>query len=334
MNAIVPQNFGPLSARFVNKQIENDLAAGISSSYGLIGYKGKVWSIRYRGDDKPLMREDGDGARGSIEVVLLKSNTHLSKIYYEAGYVEGSTAPPDCFSNNGLTPDPSSAKKQHTVCASCPKNVWGSRITPAGKAGKLCADSKRVAVVPLGDVENSAYGGPMLLRVPGASLNDLASFGNKMAGLGYPYNSIGVRISFDTNESYPKFVFSAIRPLTDAEADQVMAHLDGLQVARVLSEDPEGTALPAPTATAEQVFEQPPAPAPAAAPVAASAPVAEEPPKQKRNYKKTPEKAPEPVATKAPVVDESKFLPESPVEDEASDLDDDLDAKLNAIMGS
>jgi hypothetical protein len=266
LNAIVPQNFGAVSTKFANVPREDDLSAGIQAGFGIIGYKGKVWSIRYRGQETPLMRPDGDGPRNSIEVVILRASGHVSKIWYENGYTEGSNAAPDCFSTNGVTPDGGSKKRQSNSCATCPMNQWGARITPQGKQGKACSDSKRLAVVPLGDLKNELYGGPLLLRVPAASLRDLAGFDDKMKALGYPYYSIGARISFDSNEAYPKFVFGAIRPLTDAEADVVLEARDSRQVTTILAEGSENSA-PAPVQQQiASAFEQPPV-QPVAAPV-------------------------------------------------------------------
>lgn len=257
---LIPQNFGQVSTKFQNVPAEDDLSSGIQSSFGLIGYKGKVWSTRYRGEEMQLMREDGDGPKSSIEVVILKASKSISKIWYEAGYVEGSSAAPDCFSNNGVTPDPTSAKKQSESCAMCPHNQWGSRVTPAGKQGKACSDSKRTAVAPVADINNEMFGGPMLLRVPAASLQDLAMYGQKMQQMGYPYYAVATRIQFDPAESFPKFKISAIRPLNDAEADLVLSLRDGHQVERILSESEFATpgVSEAQTPSPEQVFEQPP----------------------------------------------------------------------------
>lgn len=260
-NVMIPDKFGAVSTKFANVKIENDLAQGVQAGFGLIGYKGKVWSIRYRGDEQQLLRDDGDGPRNSIEVVILKGAGYISKIWYEKGYVEGSTAAPDCFSPNGVVPDPQSVKRQSNACANCPQNVWGSKITEAGKKGKACSDSKRLAVVPVGDIANETFGGPMLLRVPAASLQDLATYGNKMQNLGYPYFAIATRIAFDANEAYPKFLFSAIRPLTDDEADQVLALQTTQEVARVLAEGTEHQASEQAPVTADEVasaFEQAP----------------------------------------------------------------------------
>lgn len=263
MSNIIPANFGQVSTKFAQVPVQDDLSSGIQSSFGLIGYKGKVWSIRYRGNEIPLMRDDGDGPRGSIEVVILKSSQHVSKIWYEHGYVEGSNSAPDCFSNNGVTPEPTSAKRQSDTCALCPHNQWGSRVTPAGKAGKACSDSKRLAVVPELDIMNEAFGGPMLLRVPAASLQDLAGYGQKMRQMGYPYYAVATRIKFDPTEAYPKFTFGAIRPLNDQEADQVLAIRDGHTVERILSENEFATSAGAEAApTPEQIFEHPPEKAP------------------------------------------------------------------------
>jgi len=258
MTALIPANFGSLAPAFAGTNANDDLSSGIQSSFGLIGYKGKVWSIRYRGDETPLMREDGDGARGSIEVVILKASQSVSKIWYEQGYVEGSNAAPDCFSNNGVAPEPTSAKPQCASCAACKHNAWGSRITPAGKQGKACADSKRLAVVPADDIGNEMFGGPMLLRVPAASLQDLAMYGQKMQQMGYPYYSVATRIAFDPNEAYPKFTFSAIRPLKADEAPLILAERDGHQVNRILSESEFTPAEAAPVQSLASVFEQPP----------------------------------------------------------------------------
>lgn len=279
MTALIPQNFGQISTLFAGAPAtaDNDLAAGVQAGYGLIGYRGKVWSVKHRGDELQLMRDDGDGPRGSIELILLKSSTHISKIFYKDGYVEGSDAPPDCSSTNGIVPDAGVQNKVSAACANCPMNAWGSRITPAGKQGKACSDSKRVAVVPMNDPANEAFGGPMLLRVPAASLQDLAAYGTKLGQLSYPYYSVATRISFDPAESYPKFVFSAIRPLNDAEAAVVLSLRNDVGVTRILAESSEAAPVAAPAAvTPAQVFEQPPvqvAPAPMQAAPVQQAPV-------------------------------------------------------------
>lgn len=232
---IVPDTFrGPVSTVFAGETAGDDLSGGITGGYGLIKYRGKVWSIQYHGNTTTLMREDNDGPRGSIDVVIVKANPQLSKTWYENGWDESSNNPPDCASANGITPDQGVPKKQSMACVTCPKNAWGS--DPKGGKGKACGDHRRLAVVPKDDLRNEALGGALLLRCPAASLQDMAAFDSRYKAMGYPYYSMAIKIGFDAQESYPKFTFAAIRPLTDAEALIVREMRASPEVARVISE--------------------------------------------------------------------------------------------------
>lgn len=255
MGDVIPANFGGASSRFASVKIENDAAAGIGASYAVVTYRGKAWKTKYRGEEKIVMRPDGDGPANSIEVVILMASAVKSKLYYP-GYVDGSNNKPACWSSNGVTPDPRAESKQANACAVCPRSVRGSKVDENGQArGSECRDNKRVAIVPLGDLENDMLGGPMLLRIPAASLNAFAEFTTKLEKMGVPYCGAGIKISFDPSEAYPKFVFQAVRPLTDDEADIVLELRDSMQVKRIISEDigDSAPALPAP----DQVFAQP-----------------------------------------------------------------------------
>lgn len=254
----LPQGFGAVSSIFAGQQAANDeLGNGVMSSYGIVGYRGKVWSIKHQGKETQLMREDGDGPRGSIEVVVVKAASAISKIFYAGGYQDGSNSPPDCWSTNGVTPDASAQNKQCGTCAQCPMNAWGSRVTEAGKQGKACSDSRRIAIVPVNDMGNEMFGGPMLLRIPAASLKDLKAYGELLNSYHYPYYACATRISFDPKEAFPKFVFSAMRPLTDMEAQQVLELRDDKRVGNILNEATDLTPRQEVAQVASSPFEQP-----------------------------------------------------------------------------
>jgi hypothetical protein len=286
-------NFGPLAPSFQALMPalprDSEFSSGVTGGFAVVSIRGKVWRIKHQGNEIPIMRTPTEQAL-SIEVVLVKASAAISKIYYEGSYTQGDDSPPDCWSANGVKPAAEASKPQAATCAGCPKNVWGSKITETGKKTKACADSRRMAVVPLGDIDNETYGGPMLLRVPPASLGELASFDAKMRGMGYPLFAIGVRISFDIESEYQKLIYGAIRPLNEVEAQKVLALRDSPLVARIL--DSDDAALPS-TPAPEQVFEQPPAPVQAQAP----APVAQahppQPPKP-RGRPAAPAAAPQP----------------------------------------
>jgi hypothetical protein len=327
----LPKGFGAPPAVFAGANKTNDeLGAGIASSYGVVGFKGKVWSIRYQGNEEVLMREDGDGPRNSIEVVLVKASPAISKIFYRNGYVDGSNAAPDCWSANGQTPAASVQNKVHATCVDCPMNAWGSRVSDAGKPGKACSDSRRVAVVPVADIDNEMFGGPMLLRIPAASLKDLKAYGDLLNTYQYPYYAAVTRISFDPKEAYPKFVFSAVRPLTDAEANRIAVLREDKRVGTVLSEavDPaapasasSASAAPVPTSPFEE--DVTPQVTPQAAPVAAT--VAPKPAARAK-----PPAAPPaaPVAAAASYDEETGEVAEEAEDDTVSSFDDLLDKVL------
>jgi len=253
MSNIVPINSkvpSVLSAA-LGDELNDDLSAGIKGSFGIISIRGGTWKIKYGGDEEPVLNEDGDPKPG-LEVVLVKASPNISKIFYEDGYSEGSDSAPSCFSNDGITPDPESEAKQAISCAACPQNVWGSRITDNNKKAKACADSRRVAVAPADDIANEVMGGPMLLRIPAASLKDMSTFGKAVAAKGLPYCAIVTRLSFDPEAAYPKLRYKAVRALNEEEGAAVAAHLTNTDVLNSVL----GTGASAPAPVTEPAAEE------------------------------------------------------------------------------
>lgn len=281
MNALVQQKFGAMSTKFAGAGGDDELGAGIEASYGVMKFPGKTWKTSYKGQENILMRPDGDGARASIDVVIVKASSVKSKIFYEKGYVEDSHERPDCYSTNGVTPAPDALKKQAQTCALCPQNQWGSRVTDAGKPGKKCSDSKRIAIVPAAadkenpdQLRNEVLGGPMLLRIPAASLSKLAGYGDLLKGAGYKPFGVVTRISFDPAANYPSLLFQPMRPLTDAEAEVILELRDTQQVQRIVSEDAGAQVVEAAAPAPQGIFAAPlPAQAPKAQAPKAQAPV-------------------------------------------------------------
>lgn len=202
----------------------NELAGGLSGGYPVITYRGKVWSIVEGGERHGIYRNnDPDDPAPYIDVVIIKANPALSKVYYEGGWVEGSAEKPTCYSNDGKAPAPDAAEPQNSSCLTCKHNIWGSRIAENGSKGKACADSRRLCVAPIGDLERV-----MLLRVPAASLRSLANYADMLKRRKAPYQAVVTRIGFDRDAAHPQFTFKAIGWL-DAE--------DAATVAEVMKRD-------------------------------------------------------------------------------------------------
>lgn len=275
----VPAAFRPLLDK------ASDLGAGVGASFAILTFRGKVWRTKYRGEEYPHLLpapapgQPSPGPMPSVDVVMVKASPVISKIFYAEGYSEGDKEAPDCWSVNGEAPDAAAPAKQCTTCAACPQNVWGSKMMPSGKPGKACQDSKRIAVVPADDMHNTTFGGPMLLRIPAASLQDMSAYSSMLQQHGYPYFGMRTRLSFDFNVAYPKITFTPIRAVTEAEAEIVMRHMESPEVKRMLSEgvdqvrhEAPNPALAAPGAQATAPGVQAPAPAVYVPPVAQPVP--------------------------------------------------------------
>jgi hypothetical protein len=291
----------------------DDLTSGVSGGFGVLSIRASKWRIKYQGGETLVTNDDGETVP-SIEVVLLKASKAVSKLYYDKPYVDGTNESPTCYSADGVAPDAGVPNPQATSCAVCKWSQWGSKITEAGKKAKACSDHRRVAVVPSGDLANEGFGGPMLLRVPPASLADLAVFGQKVAAKGFPYNAIITRLGFDPQASYPKLTFKAVRPLTEDELAEVAKHFHGDVLNRILSEaselavDAPAAAAPEPELSVDADFEMDAPPAAPKRPVAAPAAARQAKP------------APRPRAAPA-------AAPAAP----AGDLDDDLNEIISSL---
>ena len=240
----------------------------------------------------------------TLEVVVVGANPNLSKAWYEAAWnPDAEATAPDCFTLEGTRPDPDSKNPQSDLCASCPQNAWGSRVTDSGTKLKACSDKKRLAVVAATDPTGPVY----LLEVTPAALKGLNQYQRELQMRGIAPEIVRTVISFDTAASFPKLTFgfggfideatqTAVDPLFGTAQIKAITGESGIApapvaaiaapvapVAEVVAAPtpaPEPVAEPAaPAATfgkpaAAEVVPAAPAPAPA---VAAVAPVAEEP---------------------------------------------------------
>lgn len=279
----------------------DDLGGGLGGGFGVLSIKGKVWSVSRGGVKTKIMRpDDEDSVASHIEVVIMNANDHLSKVYYPSGYKDGSDDKPVCYSHNGITPELDAASPQSPSCASCEHNAWGSRITENGKKAKACVDSRRVAVAPVGDLDDV-----MLLRVPAASLRDLAEYSRAMKQRGVPYWSCVTKIGFDPDAAHPQLTFKMQRWLDKPTFEKVRVLRDADIVKQIIGKE----GAPAPS-----VMEKA---SPGLAAVAAVEVAVESSPKKPKTEKPRPDK----IVKETPVVDD--------VVEEASD---DLD-KLLASFG-
>lgn len=347
MNMEAFKGVGPAKAFQSLDPTSENLADGIGSSYGVLNYRGKVWSIRHRGEKKNFVRPDDGTPSGYLDCIILQQAPVKSKSYFKKFDPNGSSEGerPICSSLDGVTPDADVMTKQAEACAICPRNVW--KTDENGRKGRECQDYKRLAVLLLPTVSKAMFGEalmePVFLRVPPASLNNLALLGEQMAGQGYHFSTYVTRINFDPAESHPKMVFKAVAPLSDREAPIVLKLRNDPICERIIgmNEAPVLTATTVDKAAAPQPKPEPqptPAPAPAPQPQPDPAPVVVVPAEQvsPTTLKLNPE--PPALVTGFDVPDAPPAQPAQAAQTQTSDTgepdeaDDALDAKIASLM--
>lgn len=241
---VVPESFksGPVQAfNFLNPDEEN-LSEGIGHGYGVIGYKGKVWSLRVRGEKYNFVRVDDGTPLSYIDVIVLSSAKQKSKSFYKKYDPNGSSEGdrPICSSIDGIKPDPDGDMFGKTGCQLCPRNEW--KVNPQnGKKGRECTDYKRLAVLVLPTLTTPLLGAPLMepvfLRVPPASLNSLATMGDTMAKQGWHHSAYVTRITFDPEQSWPEMIFRPLQGLTEKEAPVIKSLREDAICGRIINGD-------------------------------------------------------------------------------------------------
>jgi len=256
-----------------------------------------------------------------LDVVIVGANPRLSKTWYAKTWTpDAEPAAPDCFSLDGVRPNPDSTNIQNDLCATCPHNAWGSKVTPMGQKIKACADQKRLAVVAADDPSGPIY----LLQVTPAALKGLNQYQKELVMRGIAPEIVKTRISFDTDASFPKLLFGFGGFLDEPTMDAVDALFGSSEVKVITGEETAAPApapveqpkpqlvravpAPAPVQQVEEEVEEAPAPATKKRGFTAAAPAAEAAP------------APAPVAAPKPKAAPKVAAPASNIADEIAAL--------------
>ncbi len=223
MSNIIPANItipAHLAARVgVPSVLAQSMTGGLSSgtSFPRISIKGARFRI-VEGDTETVLDST------TLQLVIVGANPRLSKIWYAEAWTPDAdkAQAPDCFSLDGIGPDPEATMPQNDMCASCPQNAWGSKVTPQGQQIKACADQKRLAVVAADDPTGPVY----LLQVTPAALKGLNQYQKELAVRGIPPEIVKTAVSFDTDASFPKLKFT-FSGFLDADTQEVVDGLFG-----------------------------------------------------------------------------------------------------------
>jgi hypothetical protein len=216
--------------------------------------------------------------KGDLNAIVVNAAPKVGRIFYaKAWSPDAEPTAPDCFSNDGMTPDAKAVNRQSHNCNDCPQNVKGS----GQGQSKACRYSRRIAVLLEQDFGSTLEGQVYQLNLASKSLfgdnvGDAFTFENYtkyLSSNGKSIDYVVTRISFNDENDNQSVLFNPVRYINRTEYEAV-GKVAGTEQTKALV-----TMTPS---QADGVVKQP----------ALAAPKAEEPEPTKRASKKADPEAP------------------------------------------
>lgn len=229
------------------KDMEDETTKALAGSSGgvkRISIEGGVFRMMVGGKEIAV-NEDR-----AMNIIIVKSAPHDSRVFYAGTYVKGQVSTPDCVSNDGITSDPKSKNRQSVRCADCPQNVKGSGQGDS----RACRFQRRLAVIP----ENEPNGFVYQLVLPSTSIFGdgengklpLKAYARHLEAHRAPVSGVVTEMRFDTASSTPKLTFKPVRPISEQEFEMVKVAKDSPEalsaVTLTVSQTDTVKALPTP----------------------------------------------------------------------------------------
>lgn len=173
--------------------------------------------------------------RPELDVVVAAGRKENSRIFYAKAYNPKEITPPDCWSDDGVTPHSKAENRQADTCANCPQNIAGS----GSNGTRACRYQKRLAVVLANDPGNGLF----QLTLPSQSIfakGDMDSMGfdqyaKYIAGNGKNINMVVTRMSFDEDSDVPVLKFRAVGYVNRDQYDAAIEGGKSPEAQRMLS---------------------------------------------------------------------------------------------------
>lgn len=250
-----------------SRGVADTLAANLGSgSPPYISIKGNRFTLVDAADNTRAVGAMDPKLGIYLDVVLIDSNPHTSKVYYAEAFDPNAAEmlPPTCFSDNGIGPSAQAQKPQSPTCAACPYNVWGSDTSKmTGKATKACNDVQKLAAILPGDSQGIVF----LLRVPPASRKFLGKYAKSLRGMSLgtraaDLTDVVTRITFDP-QAVGILNFTAVSFVDEATAtrtDKLLTEKATLDIVGA-NDKPYQGAIAAPAASPAPERQLPPPPA-------------------------------------------------------------------------
>lgn len=167
--------------------------------------------------------EEMGKVKGNINVVIVNASPKVGRIFYAKQWTpDAEPSAPDCFSNDGQTPDAKAENPQSDRCDSCPQNIKGS-----GQGNsKACRYSRRLALVLEEDFGTALEGKVYQMNLASKSLfgesvgdntHTFENYTKYLANNGKSLDYVVTQISFNENNDNQSVLFTPIRFINKGE---------------------------------------------------------------------------------------------------------------------
>lgn len=217
---------------------------------------------------KVVGKEEMGKVKGAINAVIVSASPHVGRIFYMKQWTpDAEPTAPDCFSNDGQTPDPKAENPQSDRCDSCSQNVKGSGMGNS----KACRYSRRLAMVLEEDFGTSLQGRVYQMNLASKSLfgdmvgdnaHPFENYAKYLANNGKSLDYVVTQISFNEENDNQSVLFTPMRHINRGEFDVTKSLGSKPEVQKMVimtpyQADMTGRQLAAPEAKAAKVEAEP-----------------------------------------------------------------------------
>jgi len=163
--------------------------------------------------------------KGDLNAIIVGASPKVGRIFYAKQWSpDAEPTAPDCFSNNGQTPDPGAANSQANRCDECKQNIKGSGMNNS----KACRYSRRLAVVLEHDFDTALQGSVYQINLSSKSLfgespadntHMFENYTKYLANNGKSLDYTVTQLSFNEDNDNQSLLFTPIRHINQAEYD-------------------------------------------------------------------------------------------------------------------
>ena len=202
--------------------------------------------------------EEMGKVKNNINVVIVNASPKVGRVFYMKQWTpDAEPSAPDCFSNDGASPDPQAANPQSDRCDTCQQNIKGSGMGNS----KACRYSRRLALVLEEDFGTSLEGKVYQMNLASKSLfgtgtgdnaHTFENYTKYLANNGKSLDYVVTQIAFNEQNDNQSVLFSPVRFITKREYEvtgKLAAETQKLVIMTPYQADMAGR-LPAPAAPA------------------------------------------------------------------------------------